>query len=79
MALGFDSTSWTDFVGAWFAWMLTFIDLDGGREDLELPTGQGTLSALKTREGRGGKRQVGRRWKFFINKKTKKIGLMGIH
>ena len=25
MALDFYSTAWTDFVGAWFVWMLTFI------------------------------------------------------
>ena len=31
MAVGFDSTAWTDFVRAWFVWMLTFIDLDGGK------------------------------------------------
>ena len=47
MALGFDSIAWTDFVGAWFVCMFTFIDL----EDLGLPTGQGTLITLKTREG----------------------------
>ena len=52
MALGFDSTVWTDFVGAWFVWMLTFIYLDGG-EDLGLPMGQETLTALRDKEGGG--------------------------
>ena len=41
-------------------------------KDLGLPTGQGTLTALRTREGRGGERgkekETGRRWKFLINK-----------
>ena len=37
MALGFDSTAWTDFVGAWIVWMLTFIDLDGGGRTLDFP------------------------------------------
>ena len=54
MALGFDFTAWTDFVGAWFVWMLTFTDLNGEGEDLGLPMGQGTLTALRTRKGRGG-------------------------
>ena len=31
------STAWTDFVGAWFVWMLTFIDLDGGWRTLDFP------------------------------------------
>ena len=62
MTLGFDSTAWTDFVGAWFVWMLTFIDLDGGARTLDFPR------ALRTREGGGGKREMGRRWKFLINK-----------
>ena len=54
MALGFDSTAWTGFVGAWFVWMLIFLDLDGagGGEYLGLPMGQGTLTALRT--GKGG-------------------------
>ena len=47
-------------MGAWFVWMLTFIDLDGG-EDLELPTGQGTLTALRTSEGEGGGEGEGKR------------------
>ena len=38
-ALGFDSTAWTDFVGAWFVWMLTFLDLDGGGRTLDFPQG----------------------------------------
>ena len=43
-------------------------------EDLGLPTGQGTLTALRTRERGGGggkdegKREARRRWKFLINK-----------
>ena len=41
-------------MGAWCVWMLTFIDLDGGGEVLGLPMGQGTLTALRTREGGGG-------------------------
>ena len=40
MALGFDSTAWTDFVGAWFVWMLTFLDLDGGGRTLDFPQGR---------------------------------------
>ena len=45
-------------------------------EDLGLPTGQGTLTALRTGGGgrweEGGKREAGRRWKFLIKKKRKK-------
>ena len=41
-------------MGAWFVWMLTFIRFVWSGEDLELPTGQGTLTAHKTREGGGG-------------------------
>ena len=50
-------------------------------EDLGLPMGQGTLTALRTREEGGGaegegkerwegerKRDAGKRWKFLINK-----------
>ena len=37
MALGFDSTAWTGFVGAWFVWMLTFIDLDGRGRTVDFP------------------------------------------
>ena len=40
--------------------MLTFLDLDGGGEDLGLPTGQKTLTALRTGEGEGG--GVGGKW-----------------
>ena len=38
-------------------------------EDLGLPTGQGTLTALWTGEGGGGGKEEGngRRWKFLIN------------
>ena len=51
MALDFYSTAWTDFVGAWFVWMLTFIDLDGGGRTLDFPRGR---EPLKAREGGGG-------------------------
>ena len=40
MALGFDSTAWTDFEGAWFVWMLTFIDLNGVGKTLDFPRGR---------------------------------------
>ena len=40
MALGFDSTAWTDFVGVWLVWMLTFLDLDGGGRTLDFPQGR---------------------------------------
>ena len=60
MALGFDSTAWTDSVRAWFVWMLTYIDLDGGGEDFELPTGQGTLTALRTKKGGRGREGEGK-------------------
>ena len=57
MALGFDSTAWTDSVGAWFVWMLTFIDLDGGGRTLDFPRGRepGLLLGLekKGEVGRG--------------------------
>ena len=52
--------------------MLTFLDLEGGvGEELELPTEQETLTALRTGEG-GGERiggvgeywEEGRKWKF---------------
>ena len=51
MALGFDSTAWTDFGGS-----LVFLDAHlykprWRRVDLGLPTGQGTLTALRTRKG----------------------------
>ena len=39
--------------------MLTFIDLEGGGEDLGLPTGQRTLNALWTVEGERGDRVSG--------------------
>ena len=40
MALGFYSTAWTDFLGAWFVWMLTFIYLDRGERTLDFPQGR---------------------------------------
>ena len=51
----------------------------GGRgEELELPTGQETLTALRTGEGgvegvggMGGYWEEGRKWKIFINKLIK--------
>ena len=46
MALGFDPTACTGFVGAQPVWMLTLLDLDERGEDLGLLTGQGTLTAL---------------------------------
>ena len=56
MALGFDSTAWTDFVGAWFVWMLTFIDLDGGGRTLDFPRGREPWLLLGLeREGEVGK------------------------
>ena len=33
--------------------MLTFLDLEGWGEELELPTGQENLTALRTGEGGG--------------------------
>ena len=58
MALGFDSTAWTNFVG-----LDAHLYRPGWRkEDLGLPTGQGNLTALRTREGRaGGEGKVKRR------------------
>ena len=51
--------------------MLTFLDLEGGGEELGLPTGQETLTALGTGEGggegvggAGGYCEEGRKWKF---------------
>ena len=51
--------------------MLTFLDLEGVGEELERPTGQETLTALRTGEGGGEEvRGVGgyweerRKWKF---------------
>ena len=67
MALSFDCTAWTGLVGASSIWMLTFLD----PEELGLPTGQETLTDLRTGEGGGGR--VGgvggyweerRKWKF---------------
>ena len=52
-------------------WILTFLDLEGGGEELELPTGQEALTAL--RDGEGGGEEVGevggwweegRKWKL---------------
>ena len=40
--------------------MLTFLDLEGGGEDLELPTGPETLTAIRT--GAGGGEGVGGEW-----------------
>ena len=57
MALGFDSTAWISFVEAWFVWMLSFLDLDGGRRTLDFSQGKG-LTALRT--GEGGRGGVGR-------------------
>ena len=55
MALGFYSTAWTDFVGAWFVWMLTFIDLYGGGRTLDFPRGSEPLLLLRLeREGKVG-------------------------
>ena len=48
MALGLVSSAWTGFLGSWPVWMLTFLDLEGGGEELGLPTGQETLTALGT-------------------------------
>ena len=43
--------------------MLTFLDLEGGGKELELPTGQETLTALRTGEGGGeGVGRVGGFW-----------------
>ena len=43
--------------------MLTIIDLDGEGEDLGLPTGQRTLTVLRTRKaGGGGEREEKGRW-----------------
>ena len=51
--------------------MLTFLDLEGLGEELELPTGQENLTALRTGEGGGegfggmGRLwEEGRKWKF---------------
>ena len=46
MTLGFDSTAWTGFVEAWFVWMLTFLDLDGGGRTLDFPKGRVPLLLL---------------------------------
>ena len=56
MALGFDSTAWTDFVGVWFVWMLTFIDLYGAERTLDFPRGRepSLLLRLEMEEGREG-------------------------
>ena len=53
MALGLVSSVCTGFLGSWSVWMLTFLDLEGGGEELGLPTGQETLTALGTGEGGG--------------------------
>ena len=51
--------------------MFTFLDLEGGGEELELPTDQETLTALRTGKGggegvrgMGGYWEKGRQWKF---------------
>ena len=74
MALGFGSTAWTDFVGAWFVWMLTFIDLYGGGGPWT-SHGAGTLLLLRLERegevGRGRGRKGGnrRRLKFLLKKR----------
>ena len=56
MALGFDSTAWTDFVGICFVYMLTFIDLDGGAMTLDFPQGmENRLFLGLEREGKVGR------------------------
>ena len=54
MALGFYSSAWTDFCGSLVCWDAHLYRSGWKGEDLGLPTGQGTLTALKTREGGGG-------------------------
>ena len=59
-------------MGAWFVWMHTFLDLDGGERILDFPWGREPFLLLRLERegeerGRGrGKREVG--WKFLINK-----------
>ena len=54
LVLGFVSSACADFLGSWSVWMLTFLDLEGGGEEFELPAGQEALTALGTGE-EGGK------------------------
>ena len=72
MALGLVSSAWTGFLGSWSVWKLTFLDLEGGGEELGLPIGLEALTALGNGEGRGegvggaGRYwEEGRKWKFF--------------
>ena len=54
-------------MGAWVVWMLTSIDLNGGGRTLDFPWGREPCLLLGLeREG-----QMGRRWKFLINKLIK--------
>ena len=55
MTLGLVSSAYSGFLGIQSDWILTFLVLEGGmsREELELPTGQETLTALRDGDGRG--------------------------
>ena len=55
MALGLVSSAYSGFLGIQSVWILTFLDLEGGGEELELPTGQEALTALRDGEGGGGR------------------------
>ena len=63
MTLGLVSSAYTGFWRSSLFELSPSLDLEGGGEELELPTGQETLTALRDGEGGGeGVRRVGGWW-----------------